>query len=213
MTFLGLQQGSLRLAGSSNSRYYAGRLEIYINGQWGTVCDDLWGNNEANVACKQMGFGGAFDSDWTLRSSGSSSKPIWLDDVICTGSESQLINCNHRGLGVENCGHSEDIGIGCTRPVPSESLYKCGYVCVPNIMYVQVHGIQQLIVIKVKNLVGLPPLLQITEASFLGLKRTFAAYCFIFNFNLSFDFFYLCRTIFSSMFHLHERAISGSLSQ
>ena len=117
----GLQQGSLRLVGSTSTYFYAGRLEIYVSGQWGTVCDDGWGNNEAIVACGQMGFEGAYASDWTLSSSGSSSQTIWLDDVTCTGSESQLINCNHRGLGVENCGHSEDIGIRCTRLVTSES--------------------------------------------------------------------------------------------
>ena len=120
----GLQQGSLRLASTRSllSSYpYAGRLEIYVNGEWGTICDDFWGNNEANVACRQMGFDGAYDSNWTLRNSGFSSQTIWLDDVACTGSESQLINCNHRGLGVENCGHSEDIGIGCTIALASES--------------------------------------------------------------------------------------------
>ena len=120
-TLSGLQQGSLRLAATSITYFYAGRLEIYVNEEWGTVCDNGWGNNEAIVACKQMGFEGAHDSNWTLSTSGSSSQTIWLDDVTCTGSESQLINCNHRGLGVENCGHYADIGIRCTNVVTSES--------------------------------------------------------------------------------------------
>ena len=115
----GLQQGSLRLVGSSSSTsyLYAGRLEIFVNEEWGTVCDDGWGNNEAIVACRQMGFDGAYDSDWTPRKDGSSYQTIWLDDVICTGNESQLINCNHRGLGVENCRHNDDVGIRCTHSV------------------------------------------------------------------------------------------------
>ena len=132
-TLLGLQQGSLRLVSSSTTYFYVGRLEIYVSGQWGTVCDDFWGNNEAIVACKQMGFEGAYDSNWTLSSSGSSSQTIWLDDVTCTGIESQLISCSHRGLGVEDCRHSEDIGIRCTRLVTSESpMWLCvhtNYVC------------------------------------------------------------------------------------
>jgi len=45
----------IRLAGSEQP--YEGRLEIQVAGKWGTVCDDAFGNADADVACAMLGFG------------------------------------------------------------------------------------------------------------------------------------------------------------
>jgi len=44
-----------RLAGSESEGL--GRLEVQVNGVWGTVCDDIFTDDEAQVACYQLGFG------------------------------------------------------------------------------------------------------------------------------------------------------------
>ena len=98
------------IAGANN---FEGRIEVYYQNQWGTVCDDLWDLNDANVACRQLGLGAA-TAALSFSTFGQGSGNIWLDNLRCGGTEDCLGNCTHNGWGVHNCAHFEDAGVRCT---------------------------------------------------------------------------------------------------
>lgn len=47
---------------------------------------------------------------------GRGTGPIVYDDLVCTGSETDLLYCQHRGLGQSDCSHYEDAGVKCGKP-------------------------------------------------------------------------------------------------
>jgi len=115
----GRDHGDLRLIGGSN--YRQGRVEVFIepNNTWGTVCDDAWDGRDAQVVCRQLGFGTTGSSIISFRPSATASVPIWLDDMQCNGFETKLIDCRHNGIGSHDCSHNEDAGVNCEGDLPS----------------------------------------------------------------------------------------------
>ncbi|XP_062891227.1 deleted in malignant brain tumors 1 protein-like isoform X4 [Mobula hypostoma] len=102
----------VRLVGGSDR--CSGRVEVRYNAQWGTVCDDGWGTEDAKVVCNELGCPSAAAAVSGARF-GQGSGNIWMDDVACNGNESALWECSFRGWGSHNCGHGEDAGVICSK--------------------------------------------------------------------------------------------------
>ncbi|XP_058629357.1 deleted in malignant brain tumors 1 protein isoform X2 [Onychostoma macrolepis] len=101
---------SIRLVNGNNS--CSGRLEVFYNNQWGTVCDDGWDLSDAAVVCREMGCGDALEAK-----SGAFYRPGWgnvlMSDIACVGTESTLSSCTSKKEGDFNCEHSKDAGVIC----------------------------------------------------------------------------------------------------
>lgn len=100
----------IRLAGTTQ---LSGRVEIYYNNIWGTVCDNGWDLNDANVVCRELGYGTALTASHLARS-GEGPGQVWLENMTCSGSESSLTMCRHGVFGRNTCGNRKDAGVVCS---------------------------------------------------------------------------------------------------
>ncbi|XP_043845854.1 scavenger receptor cysteine-rich type 1 protein M130-like [Dromiciops gliroides] len=127
----------VRLVGGPNQ--CIGRLEVKFQGQWGTVCDDLWGKEDSEVVCRQLGCGTAYHIQKSLVP-GTGTGTIWMDDVGCHGNESSLWDCSHRGWGQHNCNHHEDVGLVCSDGADLKLRLVGGTKNCSGLVEVRVHG-------------------------------------------------------------------------
>ena len=90
---------------------FEGRVEVhkYPHG-WGTVCDDMFGDEEAQVACRMLGYSGG---EYVWIGFGEGNGTIALDNLDCEGDERDLWECDHNDWGDTDCYHFEDAGIRC----------------------------------------------------------------------------------------------------
>jgi hypothetical protein len=107
--------GDIRLVGGSGP--HEGRVEVFVNGKWGTVCDDSWSAtaNDAIVVCRQLGYTSSGATALSNAHFGQGSDDIVMDDVACSGSESKLTYCSYTSS--HNCGHNEDASVQCQQSI------------------------------------------------------------------------------------------------
>ena len=120
----------LRLVNGGSS--LEGRLEVCLNGVWGTICDHSWDDTDAGVACSQMGYSArgtncttsCHVNPYTFHSNthtGSVSRrsayfdegfgPVQFTSFQCNGTETRLQDCAYT---IQNtCTHSTDAGVTC----------------------------------------------------------------------------------------------------
>ena len=106
------EEGALRLVGGSTA--LEGRVEVFLLGHWGTVCDNNWDLYDTTVVCHELGYAIAVEAP---RSAffGAGSGPSWYYSVNCRGTELTLKQCSlstyHFGSA---CPHSRDAGVVCS---------------------------------------------------------------------------------------------------
>ena len=129
-------------------------MEICSNGVWGTVCDDLWEDVDANVVCRQLGhrdtgyccsvdlsqvfeyfpFCALGATSYLFARFGQGSGPILLDNVACVGTERRLIDCPANAIGSHNCIHLEDASVSCLPAIvtiPPRMYIVCSIIFLP----------------------------------------------------------------------------------
>jgi len=89
-----------------------GRVEIYINGSWWTVCDSWFGYQQGQILCSQLGLPKLF-AVYSGPTFGKGNGSILTEEYYCQGNETSLLDCFKTGHNSSYCSHYDDVGIAC----------------------------------------------------------------------------------------------------
>ena len=119
-------EGEVRLS-HSNRGEGSGRVELCLDGLWGTVCDDGWDINEATTVCSELGYidtSNTYGIPTRRAYFGQGNGPIHLSRVGCTSNDRRLVNCTSDMTGTNSCSHREDAGVICLGEYIAIATYK-----------------------------------------------------------------------------------------
>ena len=106
------REGEIRLVNGASAN--EGRVEVFLFGQWGTVCDYAWDHADATVVCHEVGYLRAVEAPRSA-AFGAGSGPSWYYSLDCTGTERNLTECNSYIYNFGSaCSHSRDAGVVCS---------------------------------------------------------------------------------------------------
>ena len=107
-----IAEGAVRLVGGNTT--LEGRVEVFLLGHWGTVCDSSWDIADATVVCHQLGYPGTVEAP-RYATFGTGSGPSWYYRLYCTGTERNLTECSKSYYNFGSaCSHSRDAGAVCS---------------------------------------------------------------------------------------------------
>ena len=106
------EEFEIRLVGGDTPM--EGRLEVRLvsGGDWGTVCDDAWGPEDAAVVCRSLGY--RYVKAPLVDTYGPGQGAIYLANMDCSGTEEALWLCPGTYWGQSYCLHDEDVGVTCS---------------------------------------------------------------------------------------------------
>nr|XP_022312464.1 macrophage scavenger receptor types I and II-like [Crassostrea virginica] len=102
---------TIRLVGGTDLN--SGRVEVFYNGTWGTVCDDYFDYKDAKVVCRMLGKNTSHAVAHSRAHFGQGAGPVVYDNLGCMGTEADLSECRHTPFGHSDCKHDEDAGVTC----------------------------------------------------------------------------------------------------
>lgn len=106
----------VRLSGEKRKSPYEGRVEVYRNGEWSTVCHQTWDFREATVICRQLNMGRAIKATSDAYF-GAGTGRIWYDKLRCNGTEKTIFDCDYeKVVWNSQCYHVKDAGVVCSGP-------------------------------------------------------------------------------------------------
>ncbi|XP_048726962.2 uncharacterized protein LOC125645465 isoform X2 [Ostrea edulis] len=120
-----LENQTMSITGSG-SKIYEGRVGLYVNGSWGTICGEngYSGNKIANVLCRNLGLPSTYAESVLDANYRRGTGPVHYGFIHCRGTEESATRC--RIIVTSYCGHRDDLGIKCGEECPD---FKFGSDC------------------------------------------------------------------------------------